>query len=456
MRAADVAILRVLGSCRWRFSCGPTGKYAVKTRFKLAIALLFILLAVGALAVPWYSSRTLDTQIKAWADQPGQGTWQLQKVAHQAGFFASSGSAELQFRQRCTPGGDQAPVALTLAYRVSHVPTRSGLGQFTWTLAPSGAHSVAALAGFAGLTANGVIGFDGAVSSDVALPALTWGADLQEVNIAASKAQLRLNGNAATLHWNVDDMDFKAKETSLSLHGTRLSLALDDLQGATGSVALDVDDARAGAVSLQGLKLHNELREVAQRWNYQQSVNVRSLQWMGRTLSDVALQGKVTGLHAKSAQTLSSLFSETCGFADGDTEKLALARQALKTMLVSGFSFGIPSLKARDADASVDAHVLLELLPAAHGEVALAQQLQSSGEMVVKGGMLTPEQAQIAMQSGYVQEVPGGLKMSYRYAQGALTVGGQPRDASLVPLVLTRVDGLFNALLTPTGGAAPL
>jgi Bacterial protein of unknown function (DUF945) len=217
-------------------------------------------------------------------------------------------------------------------------------------------------------------------------------------------------------------------------------------------VTLDVDEARTGAVSMQGLKLNNALREVAQRWNYQHSVTMRSVQWMGRTLSDVALEGRLTGLHAPSAQTLASLFSQTCGFANPQAPQTAMARQAVKTLLATGFSFGIERLKARDADASVEAHLLLELLPAAHGEVALAQQLQSSGEVVVKGGMLTPEQAQLATQSGYVQEVPGGLKMAYRYAAGALTVAGQPRDASLVPLALSRLDGLVNAVLTPSLG----
>jgi len=428
----------------------------VKTRFKIAVALLFSLLTLAALAVPWYSSRTLSAQVKAWASQPGQGAWQLHKVAHQGGLFASSGTAELQFRPRCTTGADEAPVVLALAYRVSHVPTRSGLGEFTWTLSPSKASSADALAGFTGLSAQGVVGYDGTVSNDIALPEWLRSEGAQEVKIAASKAQLRLEGKTVTLHWAVDDMAFQAKDDALNLRGTRLSLALDDWQRATGSVVLEVDDARTGAVTLQKLKLRYTLREVAQRWNYQQGVTVDKLQWMGRTLSDVALQGEVTGLHAPSAQTLSTLFSETCAFVDASPEQMALARQAVKTLLTTGFSIGIPSLKARDTDASVDAQLLLELLPASDGEVALAQQLQSSGEIVVTGGMLTPEQAQLAMQSGYVQEVPGGLKMGYRYAAGALTVGGQSRDASMVPLALTRLDSLVNAALASSAEATPL
>jgi hypothetical protein len=79
----------------------------------------------------------------------------------------------------------------------------------------------------------------------------------------------------------------------------------------------------------------------------------------------------------------------------------------------------------------------------------LAEQLESSGELLIKGAMLTPDQVQLALQSGYAQEVPGGLKAGYRYAAGALTISGQPRDASLVPLVLTRFDQVLNEALSP-------
>jgi hypothetical protein len=161
------------------------------------------------------------------------------------------------------------------------------------------------------------------------------------------------------------------------------------------------------------------------------------------------LEAAVTGVHAKSAQTLAVLFKDQCGFAALDPEKSALARQTISALLSAGLKIGISKFKARDADSSVDARLELELLPNAHGEVALVRQLQSSGEIVVKGGMLTPEQVQRALQSGYVQEVPGGLKMGYRYSAGVLTVADQPRDAGMVPLVLARFDQAVNDLLAP-------
>ena len=423
----------------------------MKLNLKIAVPLFLGALALGALAVPWYSSRQFEAEIAALAAKPAQGPWELRNVAHHAGLFSSEGSAQVQMRSSCAQDASQAPMALALHYRISHLPTRSSLGQFTWTLTPNSASNGAPSGEPAILTASGAVGFDGALQTDMALPAWGGNADAPGLRMAPSKAQLRLDGKAMDLHWSADDIALQGQGSPLNLHGARIHIAMVDRDRGMGSAELQVDTASAGAASLQGLRLRSEMHEAADRLNYQHSLSVRSLLWMGRTLSDVVLEAAVTGLHAKSAQALATLYSAHCGYADLGEAQLAEARQALKTLVSTGFSVGIASLKARDADASVDAQLLLELLPSPSGEVALAQQLQSAGQIVVKGGMLTQEQAQMAMQGGYVQEVPGGLKMGYRYAAGALTVGDKSLDASLVPIVLTRFDQAMNDLLAPAG-----
>lgn len=423
----------------------------VKLNLKIAVPLVVVTLvvAVGALAVPWYSSRQFEAEIAALAAQPAQGPWALRNVSHHAGLFSSEGSAQVHMRATCGKDAAQAPMTLALNYRISHLPTRSSLGQFTWTLSPNSASNGEP----AILTASGEVGFDGALQTDMALPAWGGNADAPGLRMAPSKARLRLDGKAMDLHWSTDDIAMQGQGNPLKLHGARIHIAMVDRDRGMGSAELEVDTASTGAASLQGLRLRSEMREAADRLNYQHSLSVRSLLLMNRALSDVVLEAAVTGLHAKSAQALATLYSANCGYADLSAAQLATARQALKTLVSTGFSVGIASLKARDADASVDAQLLLELLPSPSGEVALAQQLQSSGEIVVKGGMLTQEQVQMAMQGGYVQEVPGGLKMGYRYAAGALTVGDKSLDASLVPVVLARFDQAMNELLAPDGKA---
>lgn len=427
----------------------------MKLNLKIAVPLLVVALvvAVGALAVPWYSSRQFESEIQALAGQPGQGPWALRNVVHHAGLFSSQGSAQVRMRATCGKDASQAPSDLALHYRISHLPTYNSLSHFSWTLESNGVSSGEPSGESVILSASGEVGFDGALQTDMALPAWGGGADAPGLNIAASKARLRLDGKAMALHWSADDIALQGKGAPLNLHGARIHLAMADRDRGMGSVELEVDSAGSGATSLQGLRLRSEMREAADRLNYQQSLSVRSLLWMGHTLSDVVLESAVTGLHAKSAQTLVTLFSANCGYADLSAAQATVARQAMKTLVSTGFSVGIASLKARDADASVDAHLLVELRPSPSGEVALAQQLQSSGEIVVKGGMLTAEQAQMALQGGYVQEVPGGLKMGYRYAAGAFTVGDKSLDASLVPVLLTRFDQSMNELLAPEGKA---
>jgi len=421
----------------------------VNKPLKIALGLLAMAMAAAALALPWYTSREADALITSWAARPDDARWALRHLAHQSGWLSSSGTAELQLRSACAQdtGQDKAqePMALRLRYRINHIPNHLGVNQFSWTLAPAGPSSGTATE----LTGSGTVGYGGEVRSDMALPELSSRNSWQTLRIAASQGQLRTDGKALALQWTIDDIQWKAGGKALDVQGTHLQLAMDDMQGLTGSMELSVDTAHAASLSLQGMRLRNEVREVAQRLNYQQAFSARRLRWMDKTLSDVTLEGALTGLHAQSMQALAGLWSDNCGAAELAPEQSAVLRKAVRTLLASGFSVGIPSFKARDADASVDASLQLTLRPAAHAEPALAEQLESSGEVVVKGNMLTPEQVQRALQTGYAQEVPGGLKLAYRYAAGALTVSGQSRDASLVPMVLTRFDQALNDALSP-------
>ena len=420
---------------------------------KISLGLLAIVLATAALALPWYTSHEADALIQSWAARPDDARWALRQVAHQAGWLSSSGTAELQLRSACaqdagqnnSQNNAQGPMALRLRYQISHIPNHLGLNQFSWTLAPAGSPSGSA----AQLTGSGTLGYGGAVSTDMALPELNSSGSWQTMRIAPSRGQLRTDGKALALQWSVDDIQWKAGGKALDVQGTHLHVATDDMQGLTGSVELSVDAAHAASLSVQGMTVRNEVREVAQRLNYQQSFSAQRLRWMDKTLSEVTLEGALTGLHASSVQALASLWSDNCGTADLAPAQSAVLRKAVRTLLASGFSVGIPSFKARDADASVNGTLKLILRPAAHGEPALAEQLESSGEFVIKGGMLTPDQVQLTVQTGYAQEVPGGLKLGYHYAAGALTVSGQPRDASLVPMVLTRFDQALNDALSP-------
>ncbi|MFM6992618.1 MAG: DUF945 family protein [Rhodoferax sp.] len=412
---------------------------------KVTLGLLATALATLTLALPWYSSRQVDALIQAGAAQPDDARWALRHVSHQAGLFSSSGSADVQLRSACAQDTAQEPMALHLTYQISHIPSHRGVNQFTWTLAPVGKASRLSAA----LNGSGAVGYSGAVSTDMDVPELRSSGNWQAVRIAPSNGRLRIDGKALTLQWNVDAIQWKTGGSSLDLQGTHLHMDLDDLQGLTGSVELGVDAAQAASTSLQGLKVRNEVREVAQRLNYKQSITAQRVNWMDKALHDVTIEGAMTGLHAKSVQTLVDLWSDSCGATALNADQSALLRQAVRMLLTSGFSVGIPTLKAHDADASVTGSLQLSLRPAAKGEPALAEQLESSGELVVQGAMLTPEQVQMVLQSGYAQEVAGGLKVGYRYADGALTVSGQPRDASLVPLVLTRFDQALNEALSP-------
>ena len=76
-----------------------------------ALAAVLGLLALAGLAVPWYSSRTLDTELKAFAEASRKGDVVVHKLAHQAGLFKSTGTIEFQVRDSCEAAAPAAAAA---------------------------------------------------------------------------------------------------------------------------------------------------------------------------------------------------------------------------------------------------------------------------------------------------------------------------------------------------------
>jgi hypothetical protein len=99
--------------------------------------------------------------------------------------------------------------------------------------------------------------------------------------------------------------------------------------------------------------------------------------------------------------------------------------------------------------------MVLQLLPASGGTVALARQLQSSGQLRIQGDLLALEQRQMALDTGWLQETSGGLLARYDYTQGVLQLGATTQDSSLFNGVLARTDAVLQSFLQGTGAWTP-
>jgi hypothetical protein len=87
-------------------------------------------------------------------------------------------------------------------------------------------------------------------------------------------------------------------------------------------------------------------------------------------------------------------------------------------------------------------------LAAAQGEqTALADRVQSSGTASVKGALLSPEQVEMATNSGVAVVQGDTLTTGYQYAKGLLKVNDRELDASVIDAALSRADEQLQDLL---------
>jgi hypothetical protein len=118
-------------------------------------------------------------------------------------------------------------------------------------------------------------------------------------------------------------------------------------------------------------------------------------------------------------------------------------------------SIGIPALKGSGEGGQVSASLMVELLPASDGKIALEKYLRSSGQLTVTGTLLNPSQIDMALTSGFAEKVPGGVKAAFNYQDGLLKISDKSLDAGMVKNALAQADKAIEGFLRPKAGPAP-
>ncbi|MEN9427048.1 MAG: hypothetical protein RLZZ220_1397, partial [Pseudomonadota bacterium] len=151
----------------------------------------------------------------------------------------------------------------------------------------------------------------------------------------------------------------------------------------------------------------------------------------------------------QSVETLSRLAGDTCGFQNMTVDEDQSFRKALRTLLVQGFSVGVPKLAGTIGNGSLEGRLTLEARKAASpkGPIALASMFRSTGELIVRGQALAADKKQQALALGFTQEKDGSLKGRFEYVDGILRTNGRVFDGSMVLAGLTNADQAINAFL---------
>ena len=378
------------------------------------------------------------------AEGAAASAWRVADLKHERGVLASSGQFHLVYED----GEDRLP--LLIAYSVDHKALPSSAARFSWKLQPEGPLA-ADLKGAAGtdlqVTGAGTIAYDGSVSSDFQVPSVSSRREGRSLSIAASTGTVQYDDKRLEAQWTLDQLTMRGKGEALEVRGTNVSFDVDHATGTQALARLAIERIDTAVGSFEGLDLTAESRRNADRMDTTVSQSLRRIEAMGQAYSDLQLKWEINGLHADSLEKLVLLAQHS-----GDSVSLTLkerlaAAEAIETLLQKGFSFGMPTLTGKGRDGAVEASFQITLAAAQGAQTALSERVQSSGKASVKGGLLSPEQMEMATGSGFAVAQGDTLTTGYQYEKGLLKVNDQTLDATFIDASLSRADEQVQALL---------
>ncbi len=384
-------------------------------------------------------------------------SFQLTNLAHQRGWFSSSGTADIALTDDCSDNGSDAsgPVA-KVAYRIAHLPLPSGLAGFDWVATPIGdtAEELSALIGpNAKVTGSGRVAFQGDISSDFSIPELSRRST--GLKASPSGGNIRLDGPRLLLDWKLDRLAMRSAAQPVEMNGLSLSIDLQDRKLDTGAYALNVDRLSLRDGTVEGLSLLTKAVARDDRFDTTVTAKARQLAVGNEALKNLQLEFAVTDLDAASTQALNQIFRSSCGFQQMTADEQSRTRQALSRILSRGMKVGLQKLALATEDGSIDGRIELEMTPSKDERPSLVKQLRSTGDIAVSLKRLSNEQRQAMLDLGFQQAQDSTLKASFEITSDALKVNGKPQQGIDIATMAEGLHGADLALASMLNTGSP-
>ncbi|MCE2945567.1 MAG: DUF945 family protein [bacterium] len=425
-------------------------------------------IAVGSIAVVaagWagagiYAGRWAAGEMRSFAERaPARPGLTIAAPRHEAGLFESNGRFEVRFDEHCDPaaaGG--AKFALQVEYRLSHMLLPGSMMRFEWSMVPAG--QVGAVLskvtnGALRIDGQGTVSYARGMESSIAMPEIVLGSGPQAMRMSASTGRFTVAGPAFGMQWKTERIAGRGAGKALEVLNLGMEMDLKDRSRGTGSLVLSVDRVGTGFGTLEGFRLLTAAEERGDRTDLTITPSLRSMTSPGQKAADLSMQVSVRDIHTASLETIQRIASESCSFRSLKPEEEQKLRASVRTLITGGLALGVTGVKGTIGGGSLEGFLKVELKKADAAAAAgaapvaidLARLLTSSGEVVIKGNAIKPDQREMAVGTGFATEVPGGLKAAFEYADGVLKANGRVFDAGPLQVALSTADRRLNTFL---------
>lgn len=411
----------------------------------------------GWLGASVYAGYAAEREIRSLvARLSAESGLRVSDLQHERGLLAANGAFRLEVVNPCAGDGRGEAPALDVEYRIANLLLPSAPLRVQWQARPVGALAVTLAEQGAPdlpLQGDGEVSLGGDVRLAMALPELAFTHAGRQISLAPSQGSVTIGQTALAVKWHSDRLSARGAGEALELGAIALDVDLADRHLGTGNTSLSIGRIATAYGSAEGFRHSARVTEEGERMHAQVSETLREGRFADQTLRNVSFALALQNLDRHSVETLGRVAGSTCAMQQMTADEAQRFRQALRTLLMRGFSVGIPKVAGTLGDGTLNGTLRLETraAPSAGGPIALASLFRADGELRLSGGV----PAEVAG-SALVAQPDGSLQGRFDYADGVLRANGRVVDTAAIKAGLTEADRLLNALLEPPALAANL
>ena len=404
---------------------------------------------IAACALLWfginvYAGKRAESWLQEFvAASEKSHSYRLRNLHHQRGLLSSQGYVDVALIDDCGSVSRPGWMTTRLTYQLKHTVFPLALMNIEWSIEPLGKERDV-FEKFFGvgtkLEGRGKVGLNGDVHSDMKLPEIQFLNNGTRVTVSPSVGSVIVGKDTLKLDWHTGKISTRGNGSAVAIDDLRLAIDLTSTTRGLGKVSLMVEKFDTPEFTANGMSLVTQVLEKAGRMDINVTPEMKSLEAGGKQFKNLVFDFGIHGLHGESADYVFNLAQTSCNFQNLTQEDSDKLHANLRKLLFEGFSVGISRVAGAVDGGDLDGKWSVTLAKTPGEEFSLIPVLASQGELSLTGKDIKQIQKKTLISLGFAQEIPGGMRASYHFANGVLKVNGKVSNAALIDTMLQTIE----------------
>jgi uncharacterized protein YdgA (DUF945 family) len=396
------------------------------------IVLIGVLIAIW-LGASFYSAHTSGKYVTSLPELYKQNnSIHIKTIEHHQSAFSSSGKFEIRF-PNFAPISNGAPTVLGLIiqYKISNLLMPDSAGRLEWKM--TGVDSIdPMLKQLFGqgptMHGKGYIGYSGQRQSSIELSELLFKDPQTALKLTPLTGSASWDNQTLKLKLNSEHLNARTESVVTDWRGMSIDIHLSNRNLGLGTYSFEINKGNSGSSTFEGMKLSKTASLDNDRFSLSIAQTIKRFSYEKFKLSDVDQEFAIRGLDKDSVLAISTILRDAKDFNKMSREERVALAKSLRELFNKGFSIGQPRLVAKVEGGSLSGDLNIEVLKAegAPSAFSSSQRLRSAGQVTINGsGVLDKAQQTTALMLGLAVKTPEGLKTSFVFNNGSLSVNGK-------------------------------